>query len=279
MLYENHASDDGRFTFAAEVMGGGRPFMTHCHQEMEIILVLHGQVVVKSEDMVYTLGDGDIWMAAPFVSHSIESATPDSQRLAMLLDLKIMGAWMRREEERQRTQKILEETDLYSSHWSGDTTQQVRQCIETMYYEYKSRERGWELAVKIGVNQLVLMAMREMPRRTAGVSNRSMEKLKDILEYVALHYCSDISLEACAGQVGFNASYLSRYFKAHMGVTFQEYVKQLRIDRARWLLRNERLPVTEVGYLSGFKDIKTFNKLFKNECQMTPTQYRRLNES
>lgn len=279
MLYENHYNDDGRLTFAAEIMGGGRPFMTHCHKEMEIILVLRGQVIIKNDDQVYTLQEGDVWMAAPFASHSIESATPDSKRLAMLLDLQIMGAWMRRGEEHQDASKLLEATDLYCGHWPEATTPQVRQCIEDMYREYKTQENGWELAVKIGVNRLVLMAMREMPRRPAGVSNRSMEKLKDILEYVALHYCSDISLEACAGQVGFNASYLSRYFKAHMGVTFQEYVKQLRIDRARWLLRNERLPVTEVGYLSGFKDIKTFNKLFKNECQMTPTQYRRLNES
>lgn len=278
MLYENHY-DDGRLTFAAEIMGGGRPFMTHCHKEMEIISVLRGQVVIKNDDQVYTLREGDVWMAAPFTSHSIESATPESQRLAMLLDLKIMGAWMQREGEERDVHKLLEETDMYSGHWPEATTQQVRQCIQEMYGEYKAQESGWNLAVKIGVNRLVLMAMREMPRRSAVVSNRSMEKLKDILEYVALHYCSDISLEACAAQVGFNASYLSRYFKAHMGVTFQEYVKQLRIDRARWLLRNERLPVTEVGYLSGFKDIKTFNKLFKNECQMTPTQYRRVNES
>ncbi len=46
-----------------------------------------------------------------------------------------------------------------------------------------------------------------------------------------------------------------------MGITFQEYVKRLRIDRAKWLLMTEKLPVMEVCYQSGFRDIKTFNKV------------------
>ena len=61
-----------------------------------------------------------------------------------------------------------------------------------------------------------------------------------------------------------------------MGITFQEYIKRLRIDRAKWLLiTTEKLLVTEVCVQSGFRDIKTFNKLFKKECGMSPTEFRK----
>ena len=91
-----------------------------------------------------------------------------------------------------------------------------------------------------------------------------------------MHYYKDITLQSCADEVGFNSTYLSRYFSSAMGITFQEYIKRLRIDRAKWLLiTTEKLPVTEVCVQSGFRDIKTFNKLFKKECGMSPTEFRK----
>lgn len=274
MIYENR-SHDGQFPFIAAEMDGGQPFMTHCHQEMELIAVRRGQVAVRCEGEDIVLNPGDVWIVPPFASHSIERADGDSLRLAALTDLKVMGAWTKQEDERIDVQNILECIDLYSGHWPEDTAHRVFELVENMYQEYEKQDEGWQLAIKTLLNALVLLAIREMPRCERKHPNKQVATLKNILEYVALHYCDHISLEDCAAVAGFNPSYLSRYFRQHMGVTFQEYIKRLRIDKARWLLRNEKISVTEVSYQSGFKDIKTFNKLFKSECGMTPTQFRR----
>ena len=144
-----------------------------------------------------------------------------------------------------------------------------------VYEEYKNKSYAWQLAVKTNINELLLIAVRQMPVREADREYREYSKIKNILEFVAQHYCEKITLRQCAEQAGFNTTYLSRYFSQHMGVTFQEYIKQLRIEKAKWLIMTEQLSIMEICYQSGFGDIKTFNKEFRQICGMTPTEFKK----
>lgn len=275
MIYENRTGEAfSMFPLAGTVMSGGQTFMNHCHQELELILVRRGKVEMTCEGRQYVLDGGAVLIIPPFASHSIEGGSEDSQRLAILMDLKIAG-WMNHEDERRELGRMLEQRDLYSGHWEPEVRERVREIIEGMFAEYQGMDKGWTLAVKTCLNELLLTVYRRTPPCPAVKPDRKVEKLRRILEYVAMHYCLDISLEGCAAAAGFNPTYLSRYFHQNMGMTFQEYVKRLRIDRARWLLTNVRTSVTEIAYACGFKDIKTFNKLFKKECGVSPTQFRK----
>ena len=260
---------------ACLVMEGSQPFMMHCHEEMELIVVRHGRLKVKNEDELLVLEAGDVWLVPPFVSHSIEEGTEDSLRLAILMDLKLMDSWERQACERLDFGNILEHTDLYSGHWPPEVSCKVQRIIEDMYKEYTLRGKAWEFAVKTLLNALFVYIIREMPAGREKRQSPGAATMKTILSYISMHYCSDISLKDCAVQVGFHPNYLSRYFREQMGITFQEYIKKLRIDRAKWLLQNENMSVTEVLFQSGFRDIRTFNKLFKKECGVTPTGFRK----
>ena len=274
MIYENRKYEGKYFPFACALMEGNLPFMNHCHKEMEILLVYRGKICVSCEGEKYELGTGDVWIVPPFYSHSIDGGDEGSLRLAVLLDLDIMG-WMRKEDELPGITALLEQTPRYSGHWDTAAAVRIREFILNMYNEYMNQEKGWQLAIKTSLNAMLLTVQRDLPRSRSGQTPRQVARMRAILEYAALNYCGEISLGACAAQVGFNPAYLSRYFHQHMGITFQEYIKKLRIDRARWLLGNQRLSVTEVAYASGFKDIKTFNKLFKKECGTSPSQFRK----
>ena len=274
MIYENRNYYDGHFPFACAVMDGSQPFMSHCHKEMEIILVRRGRLFVSYEGESCSLSEGELWFVPPFCSHSIDGGDDESLRLAVLLDLDLMG-WVKQEEEEPQMTALLEQTHMYSGHWPEPARQKLSALVEGMYEEYVEQSAGWELAIKTKLNAFMLTVLRELPRCERRLPSRQVAKVRAVLEYAALNYCGDISLRACADKVGFNPTYLSRYFHEHMGMTFQEYIKKLRIDRACWLLGNRRMPVTEVAYASGFKDIKTFNKLFKKECGVSPSQFRK----
>ena len=175
-------------------------------------------------------------------------------RLAILADLRLAG-WVHQESEQEQIRALLESRQLYSGFWEPQMRDKVREGVEAIYREYRNREDGWQLAIKTWLNEILLLICRNAPLREKKTPSREVAKVRSILEYAARNYCSDISLDQCAAAVGFNPSYLSRYFHAHMG--------------------NEALQVTEVAYACGFRDIKTFNKLFKKECGMSPTQYRK----
>ncbi|MDY3918745.1 MAG: AraC family transcriptional regulator [Candidatus Limivivens sp.] len=274
MIYENQMKDV-QYPLKCAVMRGNLPFMNHCHQELEIIQLRRGSLKVYYEEEEYILEKGDIWIVPPFASHRIGKGTEQCERLAILLDLKLMGTWAKGKEEWLWLQDELNKVDMYSGHWKEETRSKITGIIEKLYLEYLEKAYAWQLAMKSLISELVLAAAREMPRRERSLQGQQVFKMKNILEYIALHYYSDITLQSCAEAVGFNSAYLSRYFSSHMGITFQEYVKRLRIDKAKWLLMTERVPITEVCYQSGFRDVKTFNKLFKQECGMSPTEFKK----
>lgn len=273
MIYANEMAR-GQFPCKCAVMGGSEPFMNHCHGEMEIIKIREGHLTVVSERESYLLEKGDIWIAPPFASHSIEGGSKDSVRLVVLMEPRLMGMEGETGAEWD-VQGLLEQTELDSSCWPVEIKNRADAMIEDIYREYSRKASGWQLAIKALADQLLLLVARDMPRCEKKPLNTQVQKLRGILEYIARNYCGSITLSGCAQMAGFNPTYFSRYFKRHMGITFQEYVKKLRIDRAKWLLQADCQPVTEVCYQCGYQDIKTFNKLFRQETGMNPTQFRR----
>lgn len=274
MIYENDM-EDFDFPFKAAVMKGNQPFMNHCHQELEIIKIQKGALSVLREAEKLHLQEGDIWIVPPFISHGIGKGDENCERLVIMLDLQILGMQMKQDQEYLWLRNELEKTDMYSGQWKSSTKSKIDVFIEQLYEEYLEKEYAWKFSIKTLISQLTLTAIREMPKMEIETRDKSVLKIKDILEYIALHYYKDISLGECAKAVGFNSTYLSRYFRQSMGITFQEYIKRLRIDRAKWLLMTEKISITEICAQSGFRDVKTFNKLFKKECRMSPSQFRK----
>jgi transcriptional regulator GlxA family with amidase domain len=69
---------------------------------------------------------------------------------------------------------------------------------------------------------------------------------------------------------------LKRRFKAATGVTFIDYLQNLRIEEAKRLLESGRLPVDEISVAVCYEDASFFRRLFKRRTGLTPSQYRRM---
>lgn len=277
MIYENQMKNI-QYPYKSAVMVGDMAFMNHCHQEFEIIWVTAGNLQVGNEECLYHLTQDDVLMIPPYENHYILKSPWGCERLVIQFDLNIGGSSLTGTDGGNLGAKLAR-LDMYSGNWSSETHQKVLGLIECMHREYQVQELAWQLAIKAKVNELCLTALREMPKRYVEVGGKQVAKLKTSLECIASHYCDDITLEGCARIAGLNPSYFSRIFKKHMDMTFQEYVKSLRVEKAKWLLLTEALSVTEVCYQSGFRDVKTFNKLFKQMCGLNPTQFRKNNRS
>jgi len=94
--------------------------------------------------------------------------------------------------------------------------------------------------------------------------------------YVLQHFSEPITLEDVCAATGFSVSYFSKLFKKESGEGFSKYLARVRIDRAKELLRETNLPVTEVCDMVGYSDIKHFTGMFKKMTSLSPGQYRRL---
>ena len=94
------------------------------------------------------------------------------------------------------------------------------------------------------------------------------------VQYVHLNYRHDLSLSQVAQSVGITPNYLGSCFKNFFGITYVEYLNNLRIKYAMRLLENTKLSCVEIGQLCGFNSPAYFIKIFKEKCKITPTVYR-----
>lgn len=99
--------------------------------------------------------------------------------------------------------------------------------------------------------------------------------VKRIIHYLSTQYAEPLSIESMAETIGFSRAYLSRVFKRHTGMTPVTFLLQLRLDKARRLLRERReLTVEQIAASVGFQDPLYFSKQFRRFYGMPPTAYR-----
>lgn len=104
---------------------------------------------------------------------------------------------------------------------------------------------------------------------------KNKSKVQNAVSYIHEHYQVKISLEEVARTVAISPFQLSRMFRREMGITFQEYIVQHRVDHAKRLLQSDRHNVTDVAYAVGFNDLSYFSRMFKRLEGRTPSEYKR----
>lgn len=96
-----------------------------------------------------------------------------------------------------------------------------------------------------------------------------------MLQYLNENYTRQIFLKDLADKFYVNKNYASMLFKRHTGMTYSDYLNDLRLNHAKELLSTTALSISEVAEQSGYADYFYFNKLFKKTFGITPAKFRR----
>lgn len=107
---------------------------------------------------------------------------------------------------------------------------------------------------------------------------RSLEDkpIREAKKYIQQHYSEALSLELVSREVGFNPAYLSTIFKKSTGQNFLDYVKEVRIEKAKDKLIHTNMDLASIAAAVGYTDVKYFTRLFHKATHLTPNDYRKL---
>lgn len=97
------------------------------------------------------------------------------------------------------------------------------------------------------------------------------------LNYINQHFCENISLAEVAEKINISKNYLCDVFKKELGITFMNYVTNLRIEKAKTYLSNTDMKMYEVSDAVGYSDYAYFSQIFKKHTGTTLSAYRRQN--
>jgi AraC-like DNA-binding protein len=117
-------------------------------------------------------------------------------------------------------------------------------------------------------------AVEPRPGRARASGDRR-EQIRPLLAYVDRHRGANVSLAEVAEVIHVSPSRVRHVFKDVTGVSFKEYVTQVRIAEAKRLLLSTELSVAETARAVSYTNLHQFYKVFQRSCCMSPAEYRR----
>ncbi|MDR1949420.1 MAG: helix-turn-helix domain-containing protein [Spirochaetaceae bacterium] len=110
--------------------------------------------------------------------------------------------------------------------------------------------------------------------RTIGAEGRSGELIQGVIEYLKQNYRNNITLNDVSGHFYVTAPYLSRRFREKTGLTFVEYLEEIRLEKAEEYLTASDTKITDISEQVGYMDPNYFSKVFKRKYRLSPSDYR-----
>ena len=253
----------------------------HWHAELEIVVIKKGTGLISVDFEKRTVSSGDIVFIRPGQLHSIEqngARKMEYENIILKPELLISG-----EADLCARQFI---TPLMKGELRCVTFltpavpgyPEISDCISRIDHLCEKRPEGYQLAVKGFLFQLVflLLSHRQKKSTSPALQTKSLEKIKTILKYVEEHYADHITIDDMAAITFYSKSHFMKFFKAHMGTGFIEYLNDYRLTIAERLLRTSDATVLEIAEKSGFDNLSYFNRMFKRKYGQSPGKQRKL---
>jgi two-component system response regulator YesN len=123
------------------------------------------------------------------------------------------------------------------------------------------------------VEDIIAVADRIIQRvcsENAAIADNKKDLILRVKEFVKKNYMQDISLNSIAATFFISAPYLSRTFKQEEGVNLKQFITQMRVERANYLLSNTKDKISDVALQVGYNDPNYFTKVYKKVTGRLP---------
>lgn len=277
-------------------------FPPHWHNDIEIINVLKGKLVVRCLANSYTIHEGEILIICPTSIHEIFDE-PSGERFYIQANMSgfqflsemdtaysIMNpaVLITKEQFPDIYDRVAADIDsirqIYhpenDSNENSDSAAQDLQSVERTALPFMAETQIYTLLLDI--LSVVAVECRGQNGDTDSdihpASSRNQRAMQDACKYISIHFSEPISLESVAEHEGFSKYHFERIFKQFTGMTFYQYVTKLRLSYAQQLLGDRGLAITEIALRSGFSGGSTFTRAFRQATGLTPSEFRDINE-
>ena len=241
----------------------------HLHFELEFVFVLEGSGVVQTlgNNFHISAGQGIIFNSCQ--THEFISET-SLKMLILQIDTTLLNDFF------PKIDKILFESKPFNFNEMAD----LKTFLFASAISYFEETNFSPLKV-LGYTSLlldILVNIRKWELLNSTQQSKHLnlqERILSITSFIHQNYTNKITLEEVALREGLSRTYFSHFFKKNFGITFQDYVNNLRSEHARLLLSTTNETILSICYSSGFSDMRTLNKAFTKYYGISPKVFRR----
>ena len=241
----------------------------HFHKNFELLLVLHGECDYRIGNQHYTLQEGDAIFVLPFQVHSFTVGEGAAVRCVTFCDLLILTL-AKQLEKKQLEHPVFRPSETVATFFLDS--------LQQLFGSRSGYNKQLPPAKRMKLKGMLYTVGGEILEQTKPIDAGGANiVVMDVVEYIADHFKSDISLHHVAEAKGYNYQYLSRIFNRTFGINFKTMLNQDRTDHAITLLRDSHLSLSEIAFESGFQSIRSFDHVFRQSLGRSPKDFRKEN--
>lgn len=245
------------------------------HDETELIWLLRGEARVTCENECYILTPQTLFMINPNQTHSIESFE-DTMFITYRFTKSYLNQFQEVYQHLHFVNRVYTLDELVKKY--REVPLLISQLIKLLISPNQSTLIRYKIIgyYNMFIYELYTMLLRE---RYLDIKKKDVpiyiERQNKIINFLNQNFLRKVSLHELAVEIGLSDYRLSHLIKEMFGISFREYIFNIRFEYALRLLRETNFSVIEVSKMSGFSDIKYLNKLLKERFKTTALKYRK----
>ncbi len=274
-------TDKQSFALKEEIL----PFIKigwHYHPEFELVLFTESTGKRFIGDHTDQLVPGDLLLLGPYLPHYMRN---DEEYYQSDSNLRIRAIVVHFAEdfcgkdffnipEMALIKKILLKSNL-GIKISGETLEKIKPLMESLL----TTSSFEKLNVLLQILNIISISKDLETLSSIGYTRFSPHedttRIDKVFEYMLQNYTQEISLNEMAEKVNMSVSAFCKFYKKRTGKTFTQTLNEIRVGHACKLFIENKKTVSEVSYLSGFKNLSYFHRNFKKITNFAPLEYRR----
>ena len=227
----------------------------HDHDYMEVLFFIEGNLNIDSASERIKATTYSIIIYPPHVFHQ-EYLLPNHRQNVITLGIKIRS-----------------HLKIDCSFKLSDTDGLYRWLFEQISCEMQKKKFGYEELC----HSYLKVLFQHLRRSFYYYSEPSSKDIyESVLDYFEANYQNPVSIQGIAKMLYVSPSYLYRNFKQHTGKSPNQYLTELRIEKARLLLTQTNYTVEKISELTGYQDVSYFSRIFRKITGITPSSCKQL---
>jgi AraC-like DNA-binding protein len=263
------------------------PKSAHKHNFFELVYIASGTGVQCINENNFNYQPGHMFLITPDDCHSFQIGTTTELVFIRFNDIYVKSQQQNDFRQIEWTKKL--EYILHNaSHQPGCILRNppdkilVKAMVTSLLGEWTNKQLYHHEIISQIVNTIITIVARNigliMPNKVTDITGNTVVQ---ILNYIQEHIYDAEKLKAdiIASHFGIADGYLSRYFKKHTGESIQQYIINYKLKLVETRLQHSDMRINEIVYELGFTDESHLNRLFKKHKGLTPTAFRKQQQS
>lgn len=254
--------------------------MFHNHNCFELAFTYRGSCRSKMQDYEIPLSQGDLLLLNPNAVHCMCTSSDEDVVFNFLCPIKLFdSAFIELLPDNPISCFFMDY--FYQSKSREDflvvnvgTNYNLFSLLEKLILESREMQPGYEVILRAGITQVFVYMARQYAEKLDNMPVQGTSRVVRSLILYITRNASVVTLEDAANALNYNKKYISRLMKQEIGMSFIQFVQQLRLQNSTDLLSKTTLSIEEIIRRVGYTNPSHFYTLFQKRYGMTPAAYR-----